>query len=170
MTDVRTLLLLRHAKAEPSHEAGDHGRGLTPRGRRDASAVGSWLAERDLVPDLVLCSDAVRAAQTWEAAADALPGPVPVRAEPRLYEASAASVVNLLAETSDDVRTLLVVGHEPVMSATAGALAGPGSDGALLAAVRAHLPTAGVAVLKLDGEWPELEAGVCRLVGLRPAP
>ncbi len=170
VTDVRTLLLLRHAKAESRDRGGDHARPLTDQGRRDAGGVGQWLAEHDLVPDLVLCSDAVRAVQTWESVAARLPRVVPVREAPCLYDASASSVVNLVAEAPDDVRTLLVVGHEPATSATAVALAGPASDGPLLAAVRAHLPTAGVAVLELDGSWSSLEAGACRLVRLHPSP
>ncbi|HZI98950.1 MAG TPA: histidine phosphatase family protein, partial [Actinomycetales bacterium] len=65
MTDPRRLLLIRHAKAAPDDDGGDHGRGLTARGRRDAAAIGRWLADNDLVPDLVLCSDARRARETW---------------------------------------------------------------------------------------------------------
>ena len=169
MSDGRTLLLLRHAKAEPTDDRGDHARGLTARGRRDAVAVGQWLTDRGLVPDLALCSDAARAVQTWDGVAGSLPQPVAVRTDPRLYEASAPSLVALLAETPAEVRTLLVVGHEPTVSETAVALAGEGSDGALLAAVRAHLPTSGVVVLRLDGEWAELEAEACRLVARHPS-
>lgn len=166
MSPVRTLLLLRHATAEPDRGGGDHGRPLSAQGRRDAAAVGARLAERDLVPDLVLSSDAARARQTSDLVRAALPRPVAARIEPRLYAASAAALVAVVAETGDDVRALLVVGHEPALSASATALAGPGSEPGLVTAVRAHLPTAGVAVLELDGRWDDVEAGACRLAAL----
>jgi phosphohistidine phosphatase len=161
----RRLVVVRHAKAEPHGTRPDHERALTPRGRRDAAAVGAWLVGQRLRPDLALCSDAVRAQQTWEAARAAL-GEVPTRLEPRLYDVSAASVVQLIAETDAGVGTLVVVGHEPTMSAVGAALAGPESDGAAVASLRAHFPTAGVAVLTLDGEWSALQADACTLVAV----
>lgn len=163
---TRRLLLLRHAKADRPADVTDHLRPLASRGRRDAAAVGRWLAAEHLVPDLVLCSDATRAVETWDGVREGLGHDVPVRHEPRLYDTSPSSVVQLCAEAPDEVRTLLVVAHEPTMSAVAVALAGPGSDHGLVARVRAHLPTSGVVVLELDGAWQDLAAGACRLVGL----
>jgi phosphohistidine phosphatase len=165
-SDVRRLVLVRHAKTPTPEGVPDHERALGGRGRRDAAAVGRWLVEAGLVPDLVLCSDATRAAQTWDAAARAFPTPVTVQLEAKLYEASPQAVVHLVAGLGDEVRTAVVVGHEPTMSAVADALAGPGSDGALLAQVRADLPTSGVVVLELDGAWDGVQAGACRLVAL----
>lgn len=165
-TSPRVLLLVRHSKADRPDDVPDHDRPLTGRGRRDAAAVGRWLAEQRLVPDLVLCSDATRAAQTWDHAAAALGRDVAVRPTEELYDASAEAVVNLCAQAPVDVRVLAVVGHEPTMSTVAAALAGPGSDEALLAQVRAHLPTSGVVVLELDGDWDDLAGGTCRLTGL----
>ena len=152
-------MLIRHAKAEKDDGGGDHGRGLTARGRRDAAAVGRWLAEHDLVPDLVLCSDARRARETWTAASSELDDPPPLRAEPALYEASVDSVLDLVSGTALAVRTLAMVGHDPATTQTAVALAGHGSDGAMVAEVRAGLPTCGVAVLHVPGEWAEVSGG-----------
>lgn len=163
-TTTRRLLLLRHAKADRPVGVADHVRPLAPRGHRDAAAVGRWLAARHLVPDLVLCSDATRAVESWDGVREGLGREVPVRHEPGLYDTSPHAVVQRCAELPDDVRTLLVVAHEPTMSAVAVALAGPGSDAGLVARVRAHLPTSGVVVLELDGAWQELAAGACRLV------
>nr|WP_284287025.1 hypothetical protein [Angustibacter aerolatus] len=44
MSSSRTLVVVRHAKAEAAPPGGDdHARDLSPRGRRDAAALGSWL-------------------------------------------------------------------------------------------------------------------------------
>lgn len=163
---TRTLVLLRHAKSDRPAGVADHDRPLTRRGRRDAAAVGEWLAEHDLVPDLVLCSDATRARQTWEVAHAHLGAEVPTRVEPRLYDASAEAAVQVVAELEDGVRSVLVVGHEPTMSQVAVALAGPQSDPALLAEVGAHLPTSGVVVLEHRGRWGDLQAESCTLTDL----
>lgn len=161
-----TLLLVRHAKAAPGDDGPDHDRPLTGRGRADAAALGELLADRDLVPHLVLCSDAVRAEQTWQQAASRLPAPVPVRPEQRLYQASPEGVLHVVGEVDEDVATLAVVGHEPVTSALALALAGEGSDPAELARLRTGLPTAAVAVLRTASPWRELAGGAAALTGL----
>ena len=45
---ARTLVLLRHAKAETPGELPDIERRLTTRGERDADAAGFWLAGQEL--------------------------------------------------------------------------------------------------------------------------
>ena len=57
---VRTLVLVRHAKAETPGEQPDFDRALTATGRADADAAGAWLADHGLRPQLVLCSAARR--------------------------------------------------------------------------------------------------------------
>ena len=64
----KTLILMRHSKAEEGFTKPDHDRELAARGRRDATAAGGWLRQEGLVPDLVICSTAVRTRQTWEQA------------------------------------------------------------------------------------------------------
>ena len=83
---VRTLVLLRHAKADNPFGMADADRPLTERGLRDARAAGRWLAQQAL-PELVLCSPARRTRQTWQAVAEQLPAQaVPqVRYEPTIY-------------------------------------------------------------------------------------
>jgi phosphohistidine phosphatase len=71
---VRTLVILRHAKATPYRgDDSDVDRPLTARGRADATAAGHWLAAHDLRPDLVLCSPARRTRETWAAVGAAPP-------------------------------------------------------------------------------------------------
>jgi len=154
----RRLVLLRHAKAEPSGHVPDALRGLEPRGVRQCAAVGPGLRTAGLVPETVLVSTAVRACQTWEQVWSALgdePEPELVLSD-ALYGARADEVVDLVRGTDGRVRTLLVVGHEPAMSATAAYLAGSG-EAAHLTQVRTGLPTASYAVLEVVGPWAELD-------------
>ena len=151
----RRLVLVRHAKSARPHGVPDHDRPLTGRGRRDAQAAGRWFAGEGPRLDLTLCSTATRARHTWEIVQRSL-APVPVRYLEELYTADADDVVELAAATPDDVRTLVVVGHEPTASVAALRLAGRGSDRRALEALADRFPTGGVAVLRFVSAWADL--------------
>ena len=110
----RVLLVIRHAKS--SWESGavtDHARPLNGRGRRDAPRVGIELAARGWRPDRVLCSDAVRARQTWQGIQDGWDNPPKVTFERRLYHSGTAAVRDLCAGLPLELGCLAVVGHNP---------------------------------------------------------
>jgi phosphohistidine phosphatase len=151
----RRFVLVRHAKSARPIGVPDHERPLTGRGRRDAQAAGQWFAAEGPRPDLVLCSTATRARQTWEIVQRSLP-PIPARGLDELYGADADEVVELAAASPAEVRTLVVVGHEPTISVTALRLAGRRSDRRALEALAEKFPTSAVAVLRFDRPWQEL--------------
>lgn len=157
-SSARRLVLLRHAKSEPSGHGPDELRRLDPKGWRQCAAVGAGLRAAGLVPELVLVSTAVRARETWTQVAGALgEGPAPeVVLRDDLYDADVDGVIDLVRGIDARVRTLLVVGHEPTMSGTAARLAGSGEP-ATMSQVRAGLPTAAYASLDVPGAWADLE-------------
>lgn len=161
---MRTLMLLRHAKAE-GFGPSDHERPLAPRGLAQSRGVGDYLIEKDLVPDLVLCSTALRTRQTWAEAAAALGDAATDNVDfvGSLYDASPRIVRDLVAMTDPAHRRVLVIGHEPIMSMTATAYAREGSESAMLFTVKAGLPTAALAHISLEDwgdSWGELRAVV----------
>jgi phosphohistidine phosphatase len=167
-------VLLRHAKSAWPEDVPDHDRPLAGRGRRDAPAMGRWLRAAGHVPDQVLCSTARRARETWQLAQPELGADPPVSFESRVYQASAARLLDLIREEPPAVKTLLVVGHDPaihdlalILAGTAGSTGGgAGRDPAAQAALqrmRAKFPTAAVAVLELTGSWGRLGPGTARL-------
>jgi phosphohistidine phosphatase len=157
-TSARSLLLLRHAKAEPSGHGPDELRRLDPKGWRQCAGVGAALRATGLVPELVLVSSAVRARETWDGVAGALgEGPVPeVLLRDDLYDAGVEDVIDMVRGVDGRVRTLMLVGHEPTMSAAAARLAGSGEAGGL-SQVRVGLPTASYARLDVPGAWSEVD-------------
>jgi phosphohistidine phosphatase len=163
---ARRLILLRHAKSAWPDGVPDHKRPLAPRGRRDAPAAGRWLRESGCVPDRVLCSTAARTRETWQLAEEALGAQPQTVFEDRVYDASIMDVLDLARQAPADVRTLLIVGHDPAMRGLTLELAGGARDdaeAALLARVRVKYPTAAIAVLSFSGEWPELGSGGAQL-------
>lgn len=159
----RTLVLLRHAKSAWPHGVPDHERPLAGKGRRNAQAVGRWFLAEGPAPDLVVCSDAVRARHTWEIVASSFREPPPLRVEPAVYEADVTDLVDVVRALPDDVLTVVVVGHEPTMSGTSLRLAGPASDPTALARIQEKYPTNGVAVLRFEGSWADVGPGTGRL-------
>ncbi|MFF9205015.1 SixA phosphatase family protein [Streptomyces sp. NPDC014986] len=162
----RRLVVLRHAKSARPEGVTDHERPLAPRGRRDAPAAGHALAEADRLPDLALCSTAVRARRTWELAAAQWGTPPPVRHDRRLYHGGAAELLAVVHEVPAEVGTLLLVGHNPGLEDLVLTLAGDGPDDTL-GRVRAKFPTSAVAVLSWRGAaWRALAPGGALLTSL----
>ena len=157
----RTLVLLRHAKSAYPTGVPDHERPLAERGIREAALAGEWLRANLPRIDAVLCSTATRARETLERTGiDA-----PVRYVDRLYGATAGTVIEEVNNVSDDVSTLLVVGHEPTTSEVALILAGSdGTDTVVLERISEKYPTSSIAVLRVDGGWAQVEPGSAALV------
>jgi phosphohistidine phosphatase len=165
-TPTRRLILLRHAKSAWPDDVPDHDRPLAPRGRRDAPAAGRWLRKSDYVPDRVLCSTARRARETWQLAEEKLGAHPATALENRVYGASSADLLALASPTSADVRTLLIVGHDPAMRELTLELASdqPGdAEAEALGRVRTKYPTAAIAILAFTANWGELGPGQARL-------
>ena len=162
--ESRRLVLLRHAKSAWPDVA-DSERPLSDRGRRDAPAMGRWLRDADYLPDVVLCSPARRTRETWDLVAGELGAEPTVSYEPRIYEATALSLLHLLREAGGKHRTVLLIGHNPGLVELAVGIAqmtdGPAAKP--LERARAKFPTAAVAVLEFTGEWADLTPGEVRM-------
>jgi phosphohistidine phosphatase len=148
------LVLMRHAKSDYPWGVDDHDRPLNDRGRRDAPALGTWLdghvTWEDGAATRVLVSTARRAQLTWGLARAQLSGrwdEVDVLDEPRIYEASVASLKDVIAEVPAGTRTLVMVGHNPGLVELIMMLARPDE---LRAEATAKFPTSAVAVLTSD--------------------
>ncbi|MBM3491906.1 MAG: histidine phosphatase family protein [Alphaproteobacteria bacterium] len=149
------LLLLRHAKSDWADASlADHDRPLAPRGERAALAMGQYMRQRGLCPDLVLCSSARRACDTYELVASRLDGAPDVLVERELYLAGSSALLARLRRVPAGIAALMLVAHNPDLQQLAQALAGQGAE-ELLLAVRAGFPTAALAVLAVPG-WNKL--------------
>ena len=144
---ARRLLLIRHAPAAAG--PGDVERPLTERGERNATAIGTWLFRAGLAPDRVLVSPARRAVQTWERAGGELPAaPGPI-VDDRIYDNTVDALLGAIRETPEDVRTLVVVGHNPSVGELAGVLDDGQGEAAVRRDVHAGFPAGAVVVFVL---------------------
>jgi phosphohistidine phosphatase len=103
------LILMRHAKSswdDPTWE--DHERPLNDRGRASSAALGKWLKQKGYLPELVLCSTAVRTRETL----DGLGLKLPVKYLDRLYHASTGLMLETLHEEAA-LDCVLMITHNP---------------------------------------------------------
>ena len=160
---MKTLTLLRHAKSGwDDPVARDFDRALNPRGKRGAEQIGQYLADHGLMFDHVLASPAVRVAETIDHLSSRYNLPVAPAWERRIYLASAATLIDLVAGLPDSVGSVLLVGHNPGLEDLVLMLVPASGDAATASAhlreeVEIKFPTASLAELQFDcAAWADL--------------
>ncbi len=119
--------------------------------------MGQLLVDEDLVPDRILTSSAVRAVATTELAAGEFEQHVDIEVTRELYLASPHTYVDVIEEMGHDAECLMVVGHNPGISALVTVLTGECEE----------MSTAALAAVELDlDDWAEIgSAGEATLAG-----
>jgi phosphohistidine phosphatase len=160
---MNTLHLLRHAKAVPQEEEGaDRSRSLEKRGRRAAQAMAEWVAEHGLAPTLVLCSSSVRTRQTLDIIASSFKRPPQVLFEDGLYLASARQLLARLHRVPDEIKEVMLVGHNPGFHELATSLSSV-TVGPLITRL-AGFPTGALASFRMEIPWAALDRRRAELI------
>jgi phosphohistidine phosphatase len=152
LAGMKTLLVLRHAKADREEPLGsDHERTLTKKGAKAARKMGELLREKQRVPELVLSSTAERARSTAELAASEAGYRAKIELLPELYLAEPPAYLDALRRLGGDASRVLVVGHNPGIETLIFRLTGEAE----------HMPTAALAECELPIEsWSQLISDV----------
>lgn len=154
---MNRLFLLRHARAGWALPGvRDFDRTLDEIGVADAQAIGAVMAREGYVPDVTLCSNALRARETLEGVA----GQTDVGRVlffDQLYTEDATGYLALIKDHGS-LGSLLLIGHNPMMEDVAMALAGRGEHEAR-EALAGGFPTSGLAVLHFEHGLDEIEPG-----------
>ena len=118
---MKTLFLIRHAKSSWDDTAlPDQDRPLNDRGRHDAPKVGERLAKRDVKPDLILSSPAMRALKTAEIIAKKLDyRRKDIVVDDRLYAVEADDLLDVIHKLDDKLERVMLFGHNPELTALA---------------------------------------------------
>ena len=156
VTALSRLFLLRHAKAGWALLGmRDFDRPLDASGRADAEATGLAMQAGGYIPDVTLCSNAVRARETLEAIAGQTDTGRVIFLD-QLYSDDATAYLTIIRGNGGG--SLLVIGHNPMMEDLATALAGDGEDDAR-ATLHAGFPTCGLAVIAFPGDLADAAPG-----------
>ena len=156
---MKTVLMMRHAKSSwESDVATDHERPLNKRGRRDAPVMADLLCGNELVPELIISSDAKRTCETLDLMLPVFEkhGCEPtVDIDSSFYHAPAQEWLEKLVEISEDFSSVLFLGHNP------------GAEELVLHLTQEYhsMPTAAIACFQYDADrWCDCESA--RLIDL----
>ncbi|MDR6784924.1 phosphohistidine phosphatase [Pedobacter africanus] len=111
----KTLLLVRHGKSEWGNvHLADFDRPLNPRGHRNAPEMAARLLQKDLVPQLVVSSPAVRAistarhfVQAWKKSDEQ------IQEEASIYEANVRTLLKIVNSADNKFDYIAIFGHNP---------------------------------------------------------
>jgi len=145
----KELFVVRHAKSSwDDSTISDHDRPLNERGLRNAPDMGSRLRDREVSPDALISSTALRSRTTAEIIADSMNFPKDqIVFDRALYHASATELQEYIGGLNDAHTSVMLFGHNPGMTSLVSHLFGLALD---------NLPTCGVVHLQFSTEsWAE---------------
>ena len=120
---MKQLYIIRHAKSSwDDPYLRDFDRPLNGRGKRNVPDMGKRLANLEVMPDLMISSPANRALTTAKGIAKAIGyDKSNIREAPDLYHASVQTIREVISQTTDEVNTLMIFGHNPGFTSFIGA-------------------------------------------------
>lgn len=144
---MKTLFLMRNAKANKDAPGPDEERPLSKRGLKDSLKMAEMLKEKALCPDYVLTSSARRTRETAYTMLLVASGELTIRSTRALYMAEAPDILRVVQQVGGDAGCLMIVGHNPGLESFLQYLTGQVES----------LPTAAIASLEVPVEsWSAL--------------
>ncbi len=140
---MKTLYIVRHAKSSWKYpELSDEERPLLEKGKKRTRKIIDFLLEKEVSVDHMISSHAVRALETARIIAHALQYPEEnIRVSRQIYHASAEQLYDQFFDLSDDINSLMIVGHNPTFTNFANQFLEEKID---------WLPTSGVVSISFD--------------------
>jgi len=115
MPITKTLYLIRHAKSSSEDASlSDIQRYLNDRGLKDAALMAKLIKGKNIIPDLIISSHAIRALSTAEIFADELNyNRIKIVSDERIYEAAMRDLITTIREIKDKNNIVMIFGHNP---------------------------------------------------------
>ena len=110
---MKTLLIIRHAKAESSFTLNDFERPLNERGKKDAPVMAQRLLDKKIIIDAFVSSPARRAKKTAELFYETYKAQDDIIFISALYHAPAEIFFDVIKEVDDKFDTIAVFAHNP---------------------------------------------------------
>jgi phosphohistidine phosphatase len=144
---VKTLLIIRHAKAESSFTLNDFERPLNERGKKDAPVMAQRLLDKKIVIDAFVSSPARRAKKTAELFYETYKAHDDIILISALYHAPAEIFFDVIKEVDDKFDTIAVFAHNPGITYFVNQLAAVRID---------NMPTCAVFAVKVNcNNWKD---------------
>ncbi len=166
---MKTIFILRHAKSDwDSPAVKDFDRPLNERGRAAATRIGAYFKSQHYPCDIVLCSTAQRTRETFGLIKPFLPDGLKVKFDDKLYLAEPTYLVGCLRSLSDDLKSAMIIGHNPGLELLAHSLVAKAQNERIAVLYRAMSEKFSTGALAVVGStaktWSGLKAGRCELL------
>ena len=158
---MKKLLLVRHASSDYAELGSkDIDRALNETGIQQAHSMATYVKDKGVCPDLLIVSPAVRTRKTALFFVDSFGiGENKINLVDDVYEAEPETLLEIIRNVSNEIETLMLVGHNPSIALLSSYL----SD-----EVIEQVPTCGVVDLIFDiNDWAAISRGSGELISLQ---
>ena len=156
---MKEIYVLRHAKSSwDNSNLSDFERPLADRGISDAKKMSKFLKDMNIKIDKVLCSNAIRAKETFDLTADGFNFEIDKATySDKLYFGDTTTIIQDLKELEESLNNILIVGHNPTLHYLVEILTNESIN---------RFTTCNLATISHDGEWVSLNSQQCSLKSL----
>ena len=156
---MKEIYVLRHAKSSwDNSNLSDFDRPLADRGISDAKKMSNFLKDMNIKIDRVLCSNAIRAKETFDLTADGFNFEIDKATYlDKLYFGDTTTIIQDLKELDESLNNILIVGHNPTLHYLVEILTNESIN---------RFTTCNLATISHDGEWISLNSQQCSLKSL----
>ena len=156
---MKEIYVLRHAKSSWDNSSlSDFERPLADRGISDAKKMSKFLKDMNIKIDKVLCSNAIRAKETFDLTADGFNFEIDKATySDKLYFGDTTTIIQDLKELDESLNNILIVGHNPTLHYLVEILTNESIN---------RFTTCNLAIISHDGEWVSLNSQQCSLKSL----
>ncbi len=156
---MKEIYVLRHAKSSwDNSNLSDFDRPLADRGISDAKKMSNFLKDMNIKIDKVLCSNAIRAKETFDLTADGFNFEIDKATYlDKLYFGDTTTIIQDLKELDESLNNILIVGHNPTLHYLVEILTNESIN---------RFTTCNLATISHNGEWVSLNSQQCSLKSL----
>jgi len=156
---MKKLFIIRHAKSSwKDYTLDDFDRPLNKRGLSNAPLMGSYLKGRDIVPDIILSSPALRAKTTAKIIANTVKYDKKIIYRDNIYEADSTTLHSILNSLDNKYTIVFLVGHNPGLNLLVDSYVG----------FNENIPTCGVVELEIKcDKWKNISAKNIKLLSFK---
>lgn len=153
---MKKLYIIRHAKSSwKDLMLNDFERPLNKRGENDAPFMGKLLKEKDVFPDAILSSPALRAKTTAQKIAQEINFSKEIIYDRKIYEASVQTLKSVVKSIDDKYSTVFLFGHNPGLKMLAKSIVG----------FEGNIPTCGIVEVEFDcKKWSDISSKNAKMI------
>lgn len=154
---MRQLILIRHAKSSWSNsDLSDFDRPLNKRGKRDLAFMSVLLSQKNMTPELIISSPALRTKLTAIEFANKIGyNKNEIIWNKNLYLASYMNILKIIKQIENKINCAIIVGHNPGLTDLQNYLCNEEID---------NIPTSGIVSMSTIKEWKDVESKDFELV------